>query len=208
MSTVSPPVGQPLATSSSRPHPGSRSLGWWGVVLLICTEATLFGLLLFVNFYLRANAGQWPPKGIEDPELVKTSIRTVILLGSSLPIALGERACRRGDQRAFRRWVATAFTMGALFLAGHVQEYIELWPKFTIHTNAYGSIFYTLTGLHALHLIVGMVVLAYLYVQSSRGRYDGDPEPNSVAAGSLYWHFVDAVWVAVFTSLYLSVTLA
>lgn len=176
-------------------------------MFLIVTEATLFGLLLFVNFFLRSNATQWPPLGIEDPELKLSGIRSAILLGSSVPIALAERACRRRDQSAFRRWLVATFLMGSLFMVGHVQEYVMLWPKFTPSTNAYGSVFYTVTGLHALHLLIGLAVLTYLFTQSLRGRYDGQSEPSGVLAGILYWHFVDAVWVAVFSSLYLSVTL-
>lgn len=207
--TVRPsaPPAAPLASSSARPHPGSRSLGWWGVVFLIVTEGTLFGLLLFVNFYLRSNAASWPMDDIEDPELLLSSLRSVVLLGSSVPVVLAERAARRGDQRRFRRLLGVAFAMGALFLVGHIQEYVVLFPKFTPSTNAYGSVFYTITGLHALHLIIGMAVLAYLWYQSMRGRYDGRTDPPGIAAGTLYWHFVDAVWVAVFSSLYLSVTL-
>lgn len=200
-------AGEPLPTSAGS-YAVSRPLGWWGVVGLIATEATLFGLLLFVNFYLRANADRWPPAGTADPELVKSGIRSVVLIASSIPIVLAERAHRRGALRAFRRWLVLALLMASVFLAGHVQEYFELWPELRPDSSAYGSIFYTLTGLHALHLMVGMAVLIYLLVQSSRGRYDGQRDPTAVASGSLYWHFVDVVWVAVYASLYLSVTLA
>jgi len=201
--------GEPLATTAGdRPYALARPLGWWGVVGLIATEATLFGLLLFVNFYLRANADAWPLGDIADPELVKSGIRSVILVGSSVPVALAERAQRRGHQRAFRRWLGVTLALAAVFLAGHVEEYVTLWSEFRPDTNAYGSVFYTITGLHALHLVVGMAVLTYLLVQSARGRYDGVPEPHGVSAGILYWHFVDAVWIAVYTSLYLSVTLS
>ena len=200
-------LGRPLLSAPAKAHPGSRSLGWWGVVFLIATEATLFGLLLFVNFYLRSNTASWPPGGIEDPELKLSGVRSVILLGSSLPVALAERAAKRGDQAKFRRWIGVTFTMGAVFMAGHIQEWYVLLPKFTWRTNAYGSIWYTVTGLHALHLIIGLGVLAFLWVQSWRGQYDDRPDASSVSCGILYWHFVDAVWVAVYSSLYLSVTL-
>jgi heme/copper-type cytochrome/quinol oxidase subunit 3 len=210
MSTISasPPAGRPLATAPVGPrHPGSRPLGWWGVVGLIATEATLFALLLFVNFYLRANAPTWPPPGVEDPELVLSGIRSVILIGSSIPVAMAERASKRGDAVRMRRYLIVTFVMGAIFLAGHIQEYVTLWPKLTYRTNSYGSIFYTLTGLHALHLMVGLGVLVYLVVQSLRGRFEGQGHPTPVSCGILYWHFVDVVWVAVYSSLYLSVTL-
>jgi cytochrome c oxidase subunit III len=208
-STTTTAAGRPLRTEPrTGAHPGGRSLGWWGVVFLIATEATLFGLLLFVNFYLRANADRWPPAGVDDPELLLSGIRSLILIGSSIPVALAERAARRGDQASMRRWLTVTFLMGAVFLAGHIQEYVTLWPEFTFRSHAYGSIFYTLTGLHALHLVIGLGVLAYLVAASSTGRYEGRTEITAVGCGILYWHFVDVVWIAVYSSLYLSVTLA
>ena len=206
--SAAPPAGRPLRTQPAEgTHPGRRPLGWWGMVLLIASEGTLFGLLLFVNFYLRANAAHWPPVGVEKPELLLSGIRSVILLGSTVPAVLAERAAHRGDQQAMRRWLALTFLMGAVFLAGHVQEYIVIWPELTYRTGAYGSIFFTLTGLHALHLTIGLGVLTYLIVQSTLGRYDEPPTATAITCGILYWHFVDAVWVAVYSSLYLSVTL-
>lgn len=199
--------GRPFVTGSAHPHPGSRSLGWWGLVVLIASEATLFGLLLFVNFYLRVNADRWPLGDFDDPELALSSIRTVILLGSSIPAMLADRAARRGDQHRFRLHVGITFAMAAIFLAGHVQEYLVMLPELSWNTNAYGSVFYTVTGLHALHLVFGMAVLIYLYVQSWRGRFDGRLDRPSVTCGILYWHFVDVVWIAVYGSLYLSVSL-
>src|SRR5699024_1474678 len=154
--------------------------------------------LLFVNFYLRVNATQWPLDDIEDPELVMSAIRCVILLGSSVPAVLAERAARRGDEVRFRRHVAITIVIAATFMAGHIQEYVELMPEFTWNTNAYGSVFYTITGLHAVHLIIGMGVLGFLFVQSWRGRYTDRLDRPSVACGLLYWHFVDVVWIAVY----------
>lgn len=198
-------AGHPLPP---RPRVPRRSLGWWGTVFLILTEGTIFGLLLFANFFLRANSGHWPQGGIEDPELVKSGIRSVLLLSSSIPVHFAEKALKQGLVGRFRRWLALTFAMGAVFMVGHVMEYVELWPKFRPSTNAYGSSFYTITGLHALHLLVGLGILTYLFVQSLKGRYDDAGESHEgVTCGILYWHFVDAVWVAVFSSLYLSVTL-
>lgn len=186
---------------------GSRPLGWWGTILLIGTEGTIFALLLFVNFYLRANNHPWPPPGIEKPELIKSGARSILLVGSSWPAALAERALKRGQVRRFRGWLALTFAMASAFLYGHIAEYLELSKKFTPTSNAYGSVFYGITGLHAIHLVVGMMVLAYLFIQSLRGRYGPGRSHTGVECGLLYWHFVDAVWVAVFSSLYMSVTL-
>ncbi len=187
------------------PRSSGRPLGWWGMVSLICTEATIFGLLLFSYFYLRFNAQRWPLADIKDPELFKSGLRTVVLLGSSVPMHVAERAIKKGNRRLMVWGMAIGWLMGALFLFGHVQEYVDLWSEFRPTTNAYGSLFYTITGLHALHLIVGMGMTGYVLYRAIGGRYD---EHNHVPVQTsiMYWHFVDAVWIAVFTSLYLSVS--
>lgn len=197
---AAPPAGVPVVETSLADKP----LGWWGTIGMIATEGTLFALLLFVYFFLRANNHPWPPPGIARPELVKSGARSVILLGSSVPVMLAERALERGDVRRFRRLVLLAMCMGVAFLAGHVLEYLDLSRKFTPTSNSYGSAFFVITGLHAVHLFVGIVILGYLVAQSLRGRYDQGGRPNGVVCGALYWHFVDAVWIAVFSSLYLS----
>lgn len=190
-----PVVDTPLA---------AKPLGWWGMIGLFATEGTLFGLLLFVYFFLRANNHPWPPDGIARPELVKSTIRSVILFASSIPAMLAGRALRNGNVRRFRGMVLLTMFMGTVFLIGHTMEYLDLSKIFTPTTNSYGSVFFLVTGLHAIHLFVGIVILGYLVVQSLRHRYDGGGEPAGVMCGLMYWHFVDAIWVAVFSSLYLS----
>ncbi|MEO9223456.1 MAG: cytochrome c oxidase subunit 3 [Acidimicrobiales bacterium] len=185
---------------------GRKPLGWWGIVMLIVTEGTIFALLLFANFYLRANNHPWPPPGVEKPKLLISGIRSFILWGSSIPAVLAERALRRNNLRRFRTMIVITLVMATIFMAGHIQEYIEVSRKLTPTSNAYGSSFFTITGLHAIHLLIGMVVLGYLLVQSLRGRYDPGRSRTGVTCGILYWHFVDAVWLAVYPSLYLSVT--
>lgn len=192
--------------ATASPKMGVRPLGWWGMIFLIATEGTIFALLLFAYFYLRANTHPWPPPGIDDPKLFRSGIRSILLIGSSLPAALGERAMKRGEMRKFRAYLAVTFTLASIFLAGHIVEWLDLSKKFTPTTNAYGSAFYTITGLHIIHVVVGMGVLAFLFVQSLRGRYAPGKSHTGATCGILYWHFVDTVWVAVFCSLYLSVT--
>ncbi len=183
-----------------------RSLGWWGMITLIATEAMVFALLLFSYFYLRAQSSSWPLGGIEKPDLLEPSIRTVLLLGSSIPVHFAERAIKRGEPRRMLVLFAVAWVMAGVFLVGHFLEYADLWDKFRPSTNAYGSLFYSITMLHALHLIVGMTMVAYIWIRGLRGRYD-EHRHVAVETTAMYWHFVDAVWIAVFASLYLSVAL-
>jgi len=182
-----------------------RSLGWWGTIALIATEAMVFALLLFANFYLRLQSPVWPLGGIRNPELLKSGIRTVVLVASSVPLHTAGRAIRRGDRRLLVWGLGIGWLMGAAFLAGHVDEYVRLWKEFRPGTNAYASSFYTITGLHAAHLVVGLVIVGYLWWRAATGRYDARHH-NAVECGILYWHFVDVVWIFVYASLYLSVS--
>lgn len=193
-------------TGALRSRHSGHSLGWWGVLSLIATEGMLFALLLFGNFYLRATNDRWPLGGIADPELAKSGVRTVVLLASTVPAVVAERSARRGRRGLAVAGLVLTILMGSAFLAGHVDEYLTLWKDFDPSTNAYGSVFYTITGFHALHVLVGLLALTFLVWRLLLGHYrDGHSEP--VDNGILYWHFVDVVWVFVYSSLYLSVTL-
>lgn len=188
-------------------RPGSgRSFGWWGTVMMIATEAMLFALLLYAYLQLRIEAHRWPLGDIADPELVKSGFRTVVLLASSVPVHLADRAAEAGQATKLRWCLAIGWLMGALFLLGHVEEWHTLWQEFTPTTNTYGSLFYTITGFHALHLVVGLVVIGLLWFGAVTDRHQ-DGDADAVHNGVLYWHFVDVIWVSVYGLLYLSVTL-
>ena len=202
MTATAVPPRLPALESS----PSGRSVGWWGTIWLIATEGMLFALLLFGNFYLRSNNAKWPLGDIADPELVKSGIRTAVLLGSTIPAVVAERAAKRGDRKTLIAGLTLTALMGTAFLVGHVDEYRTLWPEFRPSTNAYGSIFYTITTLHALHVLVGLFILTFLLWRTLAGHYSADHH-GPVQNGIMYWHFVDAVWVVVYSSLYLSVTL-
>lgn len=190
------------------PSPASgRALGWWGTVFMIITEGMIFALLLFAYFFVRANNAAWPPEGVKDPELVKSGIRSVVLLASSIPIHLAQRGIERGNRRQLLWGLTTALVMGAFFLVGHAEEYVKVWKEYTYSDHAYGSLFYSITGLHTLHLLVGMGSTLAVLVLTLRGRVN-ERSYLAVENTAMYWHFVDVVWIFVYSSLYLSVTLA
>lgn len=174
---------------------------WWGMALFIATEAALFAFLLSAYFYLRNSAAAWPPEGIERPHLPLPAINTVILLSSSVPMYWAERSIRRGNDLALGIGLALSFLLGALFLYIQFVEYDM--QAFTFATNAYSSVFVTITGFHAAHVAVGLGVNAYAQVRTWSGHFN---ERNWIAVQNtaLYWHFVDVVWIAIFFSLYLS----
>lgn len=184
---------------------GARAPGWWGMVMLICTEAMLFGSLVASYFYLRFQSGPvWPPGGIAKPTLELPLIMSVILWSSSIPVHFAERAIKKGNQRMLKLGLALGFVLGATFLAVQLGlEYPEKLREFTPTTNAYGSLFFTLTGFHGLHVLVGLLFSLWVQARAWRGAFD-DKRHVTVENFTLYWHFVDAVWLFVLATIYLS----
>ena len=184
---------------------GARSFGWWGMVWLIATEATLFASLLASYFYLRFRHGvEWPPDGIEHPELELPLIMSALLLSSSIPVHFAEAGIKKGKVGALKVGLALGFLLGATFLVLTVAvEWPETLHHFTPRTNVYGSLFFTITGFHAMHVLVGLAMSLWTQVRAHRGAFDGDKHVT-VQNFTMYWHFVDVVWIFVFLTLYLS----
>jgi heme/copper-type cytochrome/quinol oxidase subunit 3 len=176
-------------------------LGWWGMVVLIATEATIFLGLLSSYFFLQASSKTWPQGGIEPPKLLEISIFTALLLGSTIPVVWAEKAIERGRVGHMRVALLIAWLMGAAFFAHQIWEFAHL--DFGISDNAYASIFLVTTGLHGLHVLAGLMISAVVQLKAGLGEFDADRH-LTVDVFALYWHFVDVVWVFVFTSLYLS----
>jgi heme/copper-type cytochrome/quinol oxidase subunit 3 len=199
------PTGQPderLPTTAA----GPQNFGWWGMVLFIAVEATLFALLLASYFYLRFRSGPvWPPDGIENPKLELVLVMSAILWSSSLPVHLAHSAIKRGQQGKLRAYLALGFLLGATFLVLQgAMEYPDiLRHEFTPRTDAYGSMFFTITGFHGAHVAVGLLMNAWVQLRARQGAFD-QHRHVSVQNFVLYWHFVDVVWVFVLATLYLS----
>jgi cytochrome c oxidase subunit III len=175
--------------------------GFWGMAMVIATEGVIFLGLVSSYFFLWAGSHRWPQGGIDPPDLFRISIFTPVLLLSSVPVFWAEAAVRRGKTRQLRIGLFVAFVMGAAFLVNQVLEYRDL--TFGWHDNAYASIFYTTTGLHGLHVLVGLLISIVVQIKAALGRYAPERHVN-VQVFSLYWHFVDGVWIVVFSSLYLA----
>ena len=182
-------------TLSTRPH------GYWGMVILIITEATVFLGLLSAYFFLRASSTTWPQGGIRPPELGRISLFTVVLLASSAPLVWGEVAIRRGRTRQLQVALLISFLMGVAFVVNQVIDFASL--EFKASDNAYASLFIVITGLHGIHLVVGLLMSVVVQAKAALGWFAADRHVTVTVFG-LYWHFVDAVWIVVFSSLYLS----
>ncbi len=180
-------------------------LGWWGMVVLIATEAMIFAALLSAYFFLRASSPVWPQGGIDAPELRRISFFTILLLGSSIPLFFGEAAIRAGHVGRLRIALFASFVMGAAFLANQVFEFRGL--TFGVDENAYASVFILTTGLHGLHVLAGLMMSAVVQLKARLGQFNANRH-LTVSIFTLYWHFVDVVWIFVFSSLYLSAHLS
>ncbi|MBA3655370.1 MAG: heme-copper oxidase subunit III [Actinobacteria bacterium] len=183
--------------------PRTRPPAWWGMVVLIMTEATVFATLLSANFFLRATSREWPQGGIEAPHVgARIIVFTVALLASSAPLVIAERAVGDGRTRTARVALAASFVLGLAFLVNQVLEYRDL--PFAFRDNAYASSFYAVTGLHGLHVAMGLAMSAVVQLKVALGKVD-ERRHLTLDVFALYWHFVDVVWIFVFASLYVSV---
>ena len=167
---------------------------------LILTETTLFSIFVaaYVFYIGKSLTGPTPGEVLETP-----IIPTICLLGSSVTIVLAERALRRESRRRFQLWWLITILLAAAFIGATALEWHRLITvhHLTISTNLFGTTFYSLVGLHASHVIVGLCLLTLVLVSSIRG-FVTTRQHERIQMVSWYWHFVDAVWVVVFTIVY------
>jgi cytochrome c oxidase subunit 3 len=172
------------------------TLGMW---LAIATEVLLFVSLFFAYFYVGQRHPGWPAS---PPERRLALILLAILVASSAVLHLGERLLERGRRAAARMCIALTIGAGVVFVRVQVLEYrnrlVALWPT----ENAYSSLFYTITSLHALHVLVGLAILLFVLCLP-RLEPAARPPHRPLHNAALYWHFVDVVWIAIVGLLYL-----
>ena len=170
-----------------------------GMILFVASESIFFLLLVlaYVNFHKTTGA---TASSMLDP--VKTGLFSLALISSSLTMWLAE-AARRKESRLTAWWLLTTIILGATFLAGQGIEYTHLIThKVTISRDLFGSTFFTLTGFHGLHVFFGLVLLSVLLALAFFGRKQ-EPALAGIQSVAIYWHFVDAVWVVIFSIVYL-----
>jgi cytochrome c oxidase subunit 3 len=179
-----------------------RDLAWWGMIFFIASEALIFANLIAAYLYLEIRkGGGWVVPS--DTGLIFPLINTVILLSSSFPAHIAGTAIAKGNQRATRLGFLFAIILGAIFLGGQVYEYSGLFGNnFTPQASVFGSSFFTLTGFHGLHVTVGLIFLIIVLVRTMRGHFTRQKH-FAIEAAEMYWHFVDGVWVVVFSTVYL-----
>ena len=177
----------------------NNKLAMW---LFLGSECLLFGGLISTYMLYRGRHGSGPgPAQIFDIPL--TSVSSFILLMSSLTMVLAVNSAKRNDGRNTRLWLVITALLGSLFVGGQVYEFTAFYHEglgFT--TSLFGSSFYTLTGFHGVHVTIGVIMLLALALMLARNRVTGD-KAEVVELIGLYWHFVDVVWVIIFTLVYL-----
>ncbi len=180
-----------------------RSLEWWGMVFFIASEGLIFANLIAAYLYLDIRSGGFHLPSGEHLSWVYPLINTIILLGSSGPVILARQGITKGNQRQLAWGLIGTVIMGLIFLGGQVYEYISLYGEgFTVGFKSFGSAFFTLTGFHGLHVTIGVLFLFIVYLRSLRGDFTAKKH-FAVEAAELYWHFVDGVWIIVFSTVYL-----
>ena len=169
--------------------------GLWGMLLFAATEATLFGTLLAAYFYLRLRAPQWPPPGIEAPSVALPLALTAVLVATTVPIVLAALAVRGGRRGLAWAMVAMALVVQAGYLAWQVVLYTDDLAKFSPDATAYGSIYFTLLGVHHAHVALGLLFDLWVLVRLASGlnRY----RTITVQAVAVYWTFVNLVAILV-----------
>jgi cytochrome c oxidase subunit 3 len=173
---------------------GRNSTAWWGALCLIATEAALFAYLLFSFYYSASQGGPgWSPE--PRPSLALALPNTLILLSSSVAVWWGEKGMRESRRGRHLAGFAIAILLGLMFLTLQLFEWKS--KTFTIASGAYGSLYFTITGFHMAHVAVGVIMLTTVLIWSAAGYFNAK-KCTPVLVSSAYWHFVDAVWVAVF----------
>ena len=167
------------------------------------SECLLFGALIstYLLYKERLPEGEIGPDDVFD--IPFTSISSFVLLASSLTMVLALSAISRADYHRFRVWTLTTAALGATFVAGQIYEFTVFYEEgLGYTTNVFGSAFYTLTGFHGVHVSVGIIMLLTIYLMHRQGRLNSD-KAETVEIVGLYWHFVDIVWILIFTIVYL-----
>ncbi len=198
MSTM---VRPPLAPEA--PHTGMWPIevnrGVYAVYTAIATESTLFICLFASYYFLGTNKYRWATD--TPPKLLLAFVMLAILISSSLVMMWGERMVEQAQYGRARAAVVVTIVMGVIFMAVQAYEYSDHWKTLTPYTDSYGSIFYTITTFHAAHVVMGLLLLCYLAILPSYAPSKYSPH-RAYRVVSLYWHFVDVVWVFVVLLLY------
>ncbi len=175
---------------------GQRLLGF---LFFLISDCVIFGSFIFVYLYVRNASPVWPPAGVERPGLYLAAVNSIVLFGSGATMHYAMEAIRRANVRRFTAFTVATIILGCMFLSGQAYEYTHL--RDTWAGSTFGASFFTLTGMHGFHVFIGVIFLITVLVQTLRGTYT-PVRHFGLTAATLYWHFVDVIWVALFFLFY------
>ena len=184
--------------------PSRMNIGVVGMTIFIGSEIMLFAAFFTAYFIARSNASQWPPifagtESFQVPKII-TGVNTAFLVFSSVTVWWAEKRLAAGDRRGLIRGLMVTIMLGATFLIIQINEYVHI--GFTPQDQMFGTAFYCLTGLHGAHVFIGLSALTFSRNRAKRGEFShGSSGP--LMAASIYWHFVDVVWVFLYVMVYL-----
>jgi cytochrome c oxidase subunit 3 len=194
----------PLASMPHDTH-GGTSNPVLGMILFITSEIMFFGGLFAAYFSLRANAAQWPPEEFHETLKILPFVgpATILLILSSVTCQYAVWAIRRNDRTVFLRSMTVTVVLGITFLLMQAADYALLGSEgLTLASGQFGTTYYTLTGFHGAHVFGGVIMLSVILYRGMVGQFSGR-HSDAVEGASLYWHFVDVVWILLFSLLYL-----
>jgi cytochrome c oxidase subunit 3 len=185
----------PVANVSSRVD--ARVLG---MLLFIASETMLFGSFFTAYFFIRVSGSDpWPLPPFHLPVFV-AGVNTAILVTSSFTMHWALQSIKRGNRSGLQAGLVLTFLMGLTFLLTQVTEYARI--GFAPHDGAFGTIFFCLTGLHGAHVFVGLTILLFVTIRAFRGHFSPEHH-HGVEIGGIYWHFVDVMWIVVYSTIYI-----
>lgn len=179
----------------------NRKLAMWG---FLASEFMFFGALISTYLLYKGRAGMPPPYPRDLYDIPFTSVSSFVLLMSSLTMVMAHNALSRKDQPATRTWLLATAMLGMVFVGGQVYEFSTFVQEgMTMRTNAAASGFYLLTGFHGTHVLIGIIMLLSLFGISRRQDGLSEAKGLNLELVGLYWHFVDIIWIVIFTVVYL-----
>jgi len=194
-------VAEAHAAHPPQAHQSSRvDASVLGMFLFIASEIMLFGAFFTAYFFVRVvNGLDWPPEQFHLPVFV-AGVNTAILLTSSATMHWALQSIKRGNRVGLQAGLLLTFMMGLTFLLTQILEYARV--GFAPHDTAFGTIFFSLTGLHGAHVAIGLLLLLSVTIRAFRGHYSAKAHAGVEIPG-IYWHFVDVMWIVVYATIYI-----
>ncbi|MEO6913399.1 MAG: cytochrome c oxidase subunit 3 [Candidatus Baltobacteraceae bacterium] len=183
----------------------TRDLRLTGFLLFMVSDLVLFSSFIFAYLYMRNSGQGWPGPGGPKLDLALASLNSIVLFGSGATMHFALENWKHGKFIKFANWLVATIVLGLLFLSGQGIEYVTLYTRDHASwsgSGIFGASFFTLTGMHGLHVFAGVIYLTVLLLQSVQGKYTRQ-KYFGLTAGTLYWHFVDVIWVVLFSIFYL-----